>query len=146
MSRLTAILLSRAVLGFIGAVIAAALIALLAPLAGLDMPWLAVVAAVPFPILAIVLILLKRRDAKAEERMTAELTGGADAARMAAVDQADEVAGLRKTFAESLALLKAGRKQRGLGDGHHGGRGEQNGEQDGFQLHGRDLPVGRGQN
>ena len=118
MSRLTAIMLSRAVLGFIGAAIAAALIALLAPLAGLEMPWLAVAAAVPFPILAVVLVLLKRRDVKAEERMTAELTGGSDAARMAAMDQADEVAGLRKTFADSLALLKAGRKQRGLGDGY----------------------------
>ncbi|WP_052710482.1 type VI secretion system membrane subunit TssM [Azospirillum thiophilum] len=118
MSRLTAILLSRAVLGLIGAAIAAALIALLAPLAGLEMPWLALAAAVPFPILVIVLVLLKRRDARAEERMTAELTGGADAARMAALDTAEEVAGLRKTFAESLALLKAGRKQRGLGDGY----------------------------
>ncbi|WP_109110298.1 type VI secretion system membrane subunit TssM [Azospirillum sp. TSO35-2] len=121
MSRLTATLRSRAVLGLIGAVIAAALIALLAPLAGLEMPWLAVAAAVPFPILVLVLLLLRRRDVRAEERMTAELTGGGaggEGARIAAMESAEEVAGLRKTFADSLALLKAGRKQRGLGDGY----------------------------
>ncbi|MGF7173501.1 type VI secretion system membrane subunit TssM [Azospirillum doebereinerae] len=113
MGRLIAILRSPAVLGFLGAVFAAALIALLGPLAGLDLPWLAVAAAVPFPLWGVALVLMRRRAAAAERRMVEGVTGGLDAR---AADE--EVAGLRQTFTQSLALLKAGRKERGLGDGY----------------------------
>ncbi len=114
MGRLIAILRSPAVLGFLGAVFVAALVVLLGPLAGLELPWLAVAAAVPFPVWILALLLLRRRAVKAEQRMVDGVTGGADAAQAAD----EEVAGLRQTFAQSLALLKAGRKERGLGDGY----------------------------